>query len=356
MKTALTLCIASLYITQVFAQVKTNYPDIPRIDVHTHVAGDYKAIQKYLELREILLADYSTNLAMWINLNDGRHPITNIDSVHLVSQDRMLCAFADYRAARGLKYKPDDLIKMREQGYIGYKIWYGPYYRSLKEGEKGFPYVDDPANEPMFARMEELGVLAASLHIADPNGPFGNRTRWCADPVEYWREITGLYNVLAKHPDLKVVAAHASWLICQNAQIDYLRFLLSSFPNFNIDLAATFQYFHMVDYDNLRDFMIEYADRIVFGTDIGRWKTSDQTEKMVNAYNRCFRILETDEIVNGGFFGGPPTKGLNLPREVLEKIYYKNAIRIYPKVADSRYLSNTSLSALMNSPASTLQK
>lgn len=47
---------------------------------------------------------------------------------------------------------------------------------------------------------------------------------------------------------------------------------------------------------------------------------------------------------------------LNLPREVLENIYYKNAIRIYPKLADSRYLTNTSLIALMNSSASILQK
>ncbi len=329
MKITLTFCIIALVISPLFAQVKTNYPDIPRIDVHTHVANDYDAIQKYLDVREILLADYSSNLAMWINLSDRRHPITNIDSVILVSQNRMLCVYGDYEAARGLRYKPEDLEKKRNQGFIGYKIWYGPYYRRLKDGEKGFPYVDDPANEPMFAKMEELGILAASIHIADPNGPFGNRTPWCADPVEYWREITGLYNVLEKHPDLKVVAAHGSWLICQDAQIDYLRFLLSTYPNFNIDLAATFQYFNMVDSANLRDFMIEYADRILFGTDIGRWEKNEETRNRAIAYNRCFRILETDEIVNGGFFGEEPTRGLNLPREVLEKIYYKNALRLY---------------------------
>ena len=126
MKTILTFCISFLYFSQLFAQAKTNYPDIPRIDVHSHAAGDYNAIQKYLELREILLAEYSTNLAMWINLSNGKYPITNIDSVILVSQNRMLCAYGDYKAALGLKHKPEDLEKKREQGYIGYKIWYGP--------------------------------------------------------------------------------------------------------------------------------------------------------------------------------------------------------------------------------------
>jgi len=338
MRAALIFCILALFASTVSSQTTTKYPDIPRVDVHTHAGSDYDAIQKYLDVREILLTDYSTDLAMWINLSDNKQPVTNVDSVLLVSQNRMLSAYGDYEAARGLKHKPEDLELKRKQGYIGYKIWYGPYYRKLKEGEKGFPYVDDPANEPMFARMEELGILAASMHIADPNGPFGNRTPWCADPVEYWREITGLYNVLSRHPDLKVVAAHGSWLVCQDAQIDYLRFLLSTFPNFNIDLAATFQYFNMVNYENLRDFMIEYADRILFGTDIGRWEAEKDTQARALAYMRCFLILESDKMVEGSFFGQELIRGLNLPREVLEKIYYKNALRLYPHLSESKHL------------------
>jgi predicted TIM-barrel fold metal-dependent hydrolase len=94
----------------------------------------------------------------------------------------------------------------------------------------------------------------------------------------------------------------------------------------------------MVNYDNLRDFMIEYADRILFGTDIGRWETKEETKNMVKAYNNCFRIMETDDMVEGSFFGNEPIKGLNLPREVLEKIYYKNAIRLYPKLSESKLL------------------
>ncbi len=338
MRAALTICMLTLLVSEALSQIKTNYPDIPRIDVHTHAGNDYEAIQKYLDVRDILLTEYSTDLAMWINLSDRNHPVTNPDSVLLLSQNRMLCAYGDYEAARGLKHKPNDLELKRDQGFIGYKIWYGPYYRRLKEGEKGFPYVDDPANEAMFAKMEELGILAASLHIADPNGPFGNRTPWCADPVEYWREITGLHNVLSKHPDLKIVAAHGSWLVCQDAQIDYLRFLLSTYPNFHVDLAATFQYFNMVSSENLRDFMIEYADRILFGTDIGRWEANEENLNRAKAYNRCFRILESDDMVEGSFFGMEAIKGLNLPREVLELIYYKNALRLYPRVSESKHL------------------
>lgn len=331
-KTISVLGFVWLSILVGFAQLQTKYPDIPRIDVHTHVANDYPAIQKYLELRDHMKADYSTDIAMWINLGDRKHPFMNLDSVSLVSKNRILCAISDYEPARNLQIRPEELTLSLEKGFIGYKIWYGPSYRTLKPGEKGFPYVDNPANEPTFAEMERIGMLATSIHIADPNGPFGNRTEWCADPVEFWKEITAFRTVLERHPKLKVVAAHGLWLMCQDAQLDYLRFLLATFPNLNIDLAATFQYYDLVNTDNLRAFMIEYADRILFGTDAGKWHTTEETTRWAEAYNRCFRILETDQTVEGSFFGNKPIKGLNLPREVLEKIYYKNALNLYPKL------------------------
>ena len=335
MRTKLIVIIILFFSLNISAQIKSKYPDIPRIDVHTHVANDYSGIEKYLELRNLMADEYLTDLAMWINLGGGNKEIRNTDSISMVSKNRILCTISDYDPFHGLKHKPEDLDHLEEKGFIGYKIWYGPWYRRLKEDEKGYRYVDDPVNEPMFAKMEELDILATSIHIADPNGPINNRTKWCANPVEYWKEITAFHNVLKKHPDLKVVAAHASWLICQDAQIDYLRFLLSTYPNLNIDLAATFQYYNLVNHENLRDFMIEYSDRILFGTDAGTWKTAEETKRKAKGYNRAFRILETGQLVEGSFFSSEPIKGLNLPREVLEKIYYKNAIRIYPEVKES---------------------
>jgi hypothetical protein len=34
------------------------------------------------------------------------------------------------------------------------------------------------------------------------------------------------------------------------------------------------------------------------------------------------------------FFAGEPTRGLALPTDVLEKIYYKNAATIYPRIKE----------------------
>ncbi|MBK8504586.1 MAG: amidohydrolase family protein [Saprospiraceae bacterium] len=319
---------------KVQAQFQSEFSDIPRIDVHTHVANDIPAISRYFDVRNILLDQHAIDLAFWINLGDGDTPIIDLDTVLKAGKGRMSCAISDYTAHDGLMHSPSSLKGFMDQGFVGYKIWSGPWYRVLKNKEEGYPYVDDLAHEPTFAEMERIGMVGASIHVADPNGPWNDRGDWLTDPIEYWKEITAWHTVLTRHPDLKVVMAHSNWLICQDAQIDYLRYLLATFPNLNLDLAATFQYFYMVSHDNLRAFIIEWSDRILFGTDIGSWSDDAVTAERAQQYLRAFKILETSEIVNGGFFGGPEIQGLTLPREVLEKIYYKNALRIYPGVGE----------------------
>ncbi len=104
--------------------------------------------------------------------------------------------------------------------------------------------------------------------------------------------------VLQRHPDLTVIAAHCCWLICQDAQIDFLRYMLKTYPKFYVDLAATEQYYYLVNRENLRDFMIEYSDRILFGTDKGPI-TDSAIRSNVNSYARFFQLLETDDADSG---------------------------------------------------------
>jgi predicted TIM-barrel fold metal-dependent hydrolase len=228
-----------------------------------------------------------------------------------------------------LTHKASDIAGYLKKGYFGYKIWHAPYYRVLKDGEKGIKYIDDPAHESVFAAMEKAGMIGASVHIADPNGPFGDRGEWCTDPVEYWREIMGIERVLQRHPNLVIVAAHGCWLVCQDAQLDFLRYMFKTYPNFYVDLAATDQYYNLVNRENLRDLFIEYSDHILFGTDVATFDNS-AIPNYITRYTCSFQILETEDLVESTFFGSKPTKGLNLPKEVLEKIYYKNAMKLYP--------------------------
>lgn len=313
----------------IHAQYITKYPEIPRIDVHSHVGNKYPAIGAYLAFRDQLLSERKIDMAMWINLGGE----ASIDTITKVSKNRIMTCISDYSPQRGLTHKAADIAGYLKEGYVGYKIWQGPYYRKLKEGENGIKYLDDPAHESVFVAMEKSGMIGASIHIADPNGPFGNRGKWCADPVEFWREIVGLERVLQRHPNLVIVAAHCSWLICQDAQLDFLRYMLKTYSNFYVDLAATDQYYNLVNRENLRDLFIEYSDRILFGTDVGAYSNSAIPD-YVTRYSSSFQILETDDLVKSTFFGSTPTAGLNLPKEVLEKIYYKNAMKLYPGLSE----------------------
>ena len=322
------LIILSLLPLFVFAQFKTRYPELPRIDVHTHCADSSEnSFTQYLRIRDSVQLLYNADIAMWINLtqNDVNRAFRNTGG-------RMLSAFSTYRPAQtGIEYyNPSDIEKFKQEGYIGYKIWYGPFYRQEPDLVK-YPYVDDPAHEKAFAALESQGVFIASLHIADPNGPIEWRTNWAADPVEYWREIIALERVLNRHPNLNIVVAHGFWLMTQDAQLDFLRYIMDTYPNCNLDISATINYVNLPSYDNLRGFYITYQDRLCWSMDYSIRANQASVAYNVRAAGDWFRFLETDDVFGEDLaHNKKPIKGLNLSKDVLEKIYYKNALRIYP--------------------------
>jgi hypothetical protein len=137
-----------------------------------------------------------------------------------------------------------------------------------------YPAPEQPKRLAMF-NSNRRGFLkssataaAASPHVTDPCGTFGRRTEWFQEPVKFWRQQRAWENVLKKHPRMVVVNAHMLWLCYSDEQLDCLRYMLSTYPNLNVDLATTAVFLHAVGRDNLRSFMIEYADRILFGTDM----------------------------------------------------------------------------------------
>ena len=293
---------------------------IPRIDVHAHV-GDIGNMAHYMRVRHILLDEFDADLALWINLQSplgpGGQGVDYLERVEATFQGRFLTCLTNHAIARGLKFSPEELVEWMDRGVVGYKIWVGVS-----------PAIDHPANDPTLTKMEQIGLPGASIHVSQPYP-----TRWCEDPVKFWQAQHAWIRVLDRHPGLVVVNAHMLDFFRSDEQLDHLCYMLETYPHLHVDLAARFQQFHTMDWLKLREFMIAYADRILFGTDISRVEGEDVRE-IAERYARCFRLLETDDLVPGGFFGTAETKGLALPQDVLEKIYYRNALRIYPRVEE----------------------
>jgi len=333
-KTGILLIVLSfIFSSPLYAQYKSKYPDIPIVDVHVHPSNVVDAAN-FIKVSERIKEKNGSNLAFWIALSDPGKDVAK--QMKEAAGNRILFTASQMSPHRGLTMTAEQVVaKIRDDGYIGLKFWFGPPYRVLKDGQEGITRIDDPRYAEFFASLEKANVLMTSLHIADPNQVFGNRGDWLKDPVYFWKQIRAFENVIAKYPNLTIIAAHGSWLVCQDAQIDYLRYLFSTYPNFYVDISATCQYIPLVNRENLRDFYIEYQDRLLFGTDGGRVGDDNMVNYIAGRYANFFAILETDEVVPTGFFGNNPTKGLDLPREALEKIYYKNALKLYPGLKEA---------------------
>jgi len=304
---------------------------MPRIDVHTHIGSDWKTLDEVMELRKAIQEQLHADMAMFISL--GRAEPPDMDEMRKRYQGRIQFCISDYTIKDGLRFSPQELVDWQKRGVMGFKFYPG--------WERGVQ-IDLPANDSTFDKMEQIGLVAASPHVANPCGTFGRRTEWFAEPVEFWRQQHAWENVLKKHPRLVVVNAHMLWLCLSDEQLDYLRYLFKTHPNLHVDLATVPNFLHAVGRDNLREFMIEYADRILFGTDLASpWfvpvldKRLAKIREKVPQYQRYFEFLETDKELPSGVKDEHKMRGLALPLDVLEKIYFRNAMRIYPHITDT---------------------
>ncbi len=306
---------------------------MPRIDVHTHIGNTWKALDDVMELRKAIRQRLDADLAICFSLGSADPP--DMDELRKRYQGRIQFCISDFKLKLGgpFRFSPQELVDWQKRGVVGFKFYPG--------WEPGIQ-IDRPSNEPIFSKMEEIGLVAASPHVTNPCGTFGRRTEWFQEPVEFWRQQRAWENVLKKHPRMVVVNAHMLWLCYSDEQLDCLRYMLSTYPNLNVDLATTAVFLHAVGRDNLRSFMIEYADRILFGTDMAsQWfvpvldKQFPEVRDKVPQYQRYFDLLETDKELPSGIQDESKLRGLALPQEVLEKIYFRNAMRIYPHVAEA---------------------
>ncbi len=302
------------------AQSKTEYPAIPRVDVHAHV-GSIENMSNYMAVRKVLRDRYGEDLALWINLKTPLglrgEGLPWLQEVEEKFNGRFLSCLTNHAISKGLKFSPEEVGEWMDRGVVGYKIWVGVSAA-----------INDPANDPTLTKMEQIRFPGASVHIAQPYP-----TRWVEDPVKFWGAQHAWKAVLDRHPRLLVVNAHMLDFFNSDEQLDYLGYMLESYPNLNVDLAARFQQFHRMTREKLRNFIIKYSDRILFGTDISDVKP-ESVDEIAERYHRCFQLSETENLVQGGFFGRTETKGLALPSEVLEKVYWRNAARIYPRVKE----------------------
>lgn len=143
----------------------------------------------------------------------------------------------------------------------------------------------------------------------------------------YEDQIKARDDFVAAHPELRFVGAHLGSL---EYDVDRIAAFLDRFPNTHVDMAARMsqvQYQSVRDHEKVRNFFIKYQDRLLYGTDLTMNPGADPADFKREAHvvwTRDWRYLATDESQRVEIIKAD-VKGLALPREVIDKVYYENA-------------------------------
>ena len=154
---------------------------------------------------------------------------------------------------------------------------------------------------------------------------------WCYFEEGYLKKeqlYEEIFEMLEKHPRLKVIIAHFMFL---SNFIDEATRIMEKYPNVSFDVTPGWEMFlgFTANYDAAREFFIKYADRIYYGTDTNNTKRHNAEIHLL-----VRMALERDDQFMMPTYSERIIRGLNLPCDVLDKIYYKNYDRLIPKTKE----------------------
>lgn len=209
--------------------------------------------------------------------------------------------------------------------------------------------LDDPALEPVAEHIRALGVPLIA-HQGEPHNCwlplsqmttdndreyFGNHPQYHMylhpEMPSYEDLMAARDRFVEAHPGLGFVGAHMASL---EYDVDRLGAFLDRFPDATVDLAARMgqvQYQSVRDRERVRDFFIRYQDRLLYGTDLTQGPTDDPAGFRRAAHDvwvSDWLYLATNESQRINTINADAV-GLALPREVVDKIYYTNSVRVF---------------------------
>ncbi len=320
-----------------------------KIDIHTHVFADTDCILHLMDRHSV---ERSVVLVMGMDSPDALEYNESICLKLARAHPDRLAAMVTFDLSRideptHCASEIERLERGKEAGAVGVKVAkeLGLFAR---DAAGDLIEVDDPRLDPIWNKAGEL-KLPVLIHIADPpaywrpvdeNNPWrrllGDMPGWIYHGRENFPGFEDLMrrrdSILRKHPDTTFIGAHLGSL-AWDMDVKGVAALLDEFPNLYVDASAVVDQVGRHPEDT-RELFIKYADRIMHGTDLivmSVWETDAEIARWVDEmghYNSTiFRFYETSDTI-------PTTHqeqrqweitGINLPDDVLQKIYYENA-------------------------------
>lgn len=313
----------------------------PFIDVHGH---QYRMPNQ--DLSPVIAAMDTLNMGIMVNLS-GRSGEDLQKSVKNIADNypNRFVVFAninfnDAGAEGWIEKTVNQLKEDVKNGARGLKV-----YKSLgmynKDVDGNRLTIDDSRLDPIWKTCGDLGIPVL-IHAADPKSFWdefnANNERWLElktrprrkrganNPAPWEQIIAEQHNMFKKHPNTTFINAHMGWYA---NNLGRLGELLDEMPNMNVGIGAIIAELGRQP-RFAKAFFIKYQDRILFGKD--SWKPEE--------FPTYFRVLESDDEYfpyHKKYHAFWAMYGLDLPDEVLKKVYYKNALRIVPGLDKSLF-------------------
>ncbi len=233
-------------------------------------------------------------------------------------------------------------------GAVCVKLWKNIGMK-VRDRSGKFIMVDDPGLQPVFDYIRSKG-LPVTGHLGEPRNcwlPLDQMTvssdsSYFAQNPQYHMflhpeypsyddQINARDNLLKKNPDLVFIGCHLGSL---EWNVDSLASRLDRYSNMAVDMTARIchlQYQSAQNRKQVRDFIIKYQDRLLYGTD-SEYRCSDNPEDFRNGLHDTWlddwKYFASDAEMTSDKFKGK-FQGLQLPKEVVNKIYNGNAIKWY---------------------------
>ncbi|MCF1713638.1 amidohydrolase [Flavihumibacter sp. RY-1] len=313
----------------------------PFVDVHNH---QYRMGSG--SLADIISNMDALNMKVMVNLSggNGAELKQKVENARKQYPGRFIVFHNIDFGGIGTEGWSENAVKQLQEDYNngarGLKVFKNLGF-SVKDTRGNRVTVDDHRLDPIWKKCGELKIPVL-IHTADPASfweeltnenerllelyTHPRRKRSNEDPAPWEVLIAEQHRMFKKHPGTTFIAAHFGWYPNNLKKLDSL---LQVMPNVVVEFGAVIAELGRQP-RSAHDFFLKYQDRILFGKD--SWVPSE--------YATYFRVLETaDEYFpyHKKYHAFWRMYGLDLPDEVLKKVYYKNALRIIPGIDASLF-------------------
>ena len=333
--------------TLVVSENPTYKSKFPFVDVHSHHWDmPVKNLSKLVNEMDSLNMGYLINLSgSGFGVFSGKQGLMDLNltkSLENVNEnypDRFgVFLNLDLAKIDNPDFEKNNIIQLENavnQGVIGLKI-YKNLGLTLRDSRNIRVPVDDDRLSHVWETCARLNIPVL-IHSGEPKAFF--------DPIDKFNErwlharekpssfrpsdrypsfdqvMYEQYQLFKKHPKTTFINAHFGWYA---NDLETLSKQLADLTNVYVEFGAVINELGRQP-NSAKKFFEDYQDRILFGKDIYK----------MDEYYIYFQVLETDDEYIEYYrkrHGLWRLYGLNLPDKILKKVYFKNALKIFPNI------------------------